>query len=180
MNIFFRSSSNSSSRSSHTHYFTFINDDAEEKKNIEAEENRQHVSSSVEEKTEKNTRIFNDKMTASLMSNNSRKFEKESSESSENRILSLTLKAFNNVESTSKATLKRSYNLKSSSSKFNKQTKNIKRFKNRFNYKDLHREHLSKFKKKAHMYNVFRALAMNNHMNLSNIKILNLSTSTKF
>ena len=131
MNIFFRSSLNSSLRSSHIHYFTFINDDAEEKKNTETEkENRQHVSSLIEEKIKKNILIFNDKMTILSVLNNFRKFEKESSESSENRISSTTSKTFNNVESTSKATLKRSYNFKSSSSKFNKQTKSIKKSEN--------------------------------------------------
>ena len=63
MNILFRSSLNSSSRSSHIHYFTLISDDAEKKKNTEAKENRQYISSSIKEKTEKNTFIFNDKMT---------------------------------------------------------------------------------------------------------------------
>ena len=179
MNIFFCSSSSLSSRSSHIHYFTFINDDAEEKKNTETEKDRQYVSSSVEEKTEENTLIFNDKMTTSLMSNNSRKLKKEDSESSENRISSLTSETFNNVELTLKATLKRLYNLKSISSKFDKQTRSIKESENRFNYKNLHREHLTKFKEKAHMYNVFKALFMNDHMNFSNIRTLNLSTSTK-
>ena len=96
-------------------------------------------------------------MTASSMSNNFRKFEKKSSESSENRILSSTLKAFNSVESILKTTSKRLYNSKSSSSKFDKQTRSIKESENRFNYKDFHREYLIKFKKEAHMYNVFKA-----------------------
>ena len=51
INIFFHLLSNSSSRSSHIHYFTFINDDVEEKKNIKAEKDCQHVSLSVKEKT---------------------------------------------------------------------------------------------------------------------------------
>ena len=118
-------------------------------------------------------------MTASSMLNNSRKLEKENLENSKNRISSLTSEAFNNAELTSKATSKRSYNLKSSSSKSDKQTRSIKESENRFNYKDLHREHLIKFKEKAHMYNVFKALFMNDHMNFSNIRTLNLSTSTK-
>ena len=117
------------------------------------------------------------------MLNNFQKLEKESNESlksSENRISSSTLKAFNSVESTSKTILKRSYNLKSSSSKFDKQTRSIKKSENQFNYKDFHREHLIKFKKEAHIYNVFKALSMSDHMNLSNIRVLNLSTLTKF
>ena len=179
MNILFRLSLSSSSRSSYIHYFIFISNNVEEKKNIKAKEDRQHASSLTEEKTEENIFIFNDKMTASSMSNNSRKLEKKSSKSSENRISSSTSEAFNSAESTLKATLKRLYNSKSSSSKFDKQTRNIKEFKNRFNYKDFHREHLMKFKKEAHMYNVFKALFMSDHMNLSNIKVLNLSTSTK-
>ena len=151
-------------------------------KNIKAEENRQHVSSSVEEKTEETTFIFNDKMTASSMSNNSREFKKESNESlksSENCILSLTSEAFNSVKSVSKATSKRLYNFKLSSSKFDKQTRSIEESENRFNYKDFHREHLTKFKEEAHMYNVFKALFMSDHINLLNIKVLNLSTLTK-
>ena len=40
MNIFFRSLSNSSSRSSHIYYIIFISDDVEEKKNIKAEKDR--------------------------------------------------------------------------------------------------------------------------------------------
>ena len=120
MNIFFYLSSSLSSRSSHIHYFTFISDDAEEKKNTEVKENCQHVSPSVKEEIENNILIFNDKMTASSMLSNFRKFEKESSESSENRISSLTFKAFNSVESALKTTLKRLYNLKLSSSKSDK------------------------------------------------------------
>ena len=180
MNIFFRSSLSSSSRSSYIHYSTFISDDVEEKKNIEAKKDRQHVSSSIEKETEENTFIFNDKMTASSMLSNSQKLEKKSSENSENRILSLTSETFNNVESTLKATSKRSYNSKSSSSKSDKQTRSIKKSENQFNYKDLHREHLTKFKEEAHMYNVFKALFMSDHMSLSNIKALSLSTLTKF
>ena len=182
MNILFRLSSSSSSRSSHTHYFILISDDAKKKKNIETEENRQHVSPSVEKKIEENTFIFNDKMTASSMSSNSRNLEKKSNESSENsanRILSSTSEAFNSVESTSKATSKRLYNSRSSSSKSDKQTKSIKESENRFNYKDLHREHLTKFKKETHMYSVFKALFMNDYISLLNIKVLSLSTSTK-
>ena len=151
MNIFFRSSLSLSSRSSHIYYFTFISDDAEEKKNTKTEKDRQHVSSSVEEKTEKNTLISNDKMTALSMSNNSRKFEKKSNKnlkSLKKRISSLTSETFNSAESTLKATSKRLYNSKSSSSKSDKQTKSIKESENRFNYKDFHREHLTKFKKK--------------------------------
>ena len=179
MNMFFRLSLNSSLRSSYIYYFTFISDDAEEKKNTEIKENHQHTSSSVEEKIKKNTIIFNDKMTASLRLNNFRKFEKDNSESSKNCISSLTSKAFNSVKSILKTTLKRSYNFKPSSSKFNKQTKSVERFKNQFNYKDLHREHLTKFKKNAHMYNVFKALFINDHINFLNIKIFNLLTLTK-
>ena len=115
-------------------------------------------------------------MTTSSMLNNSRELEKKSSE---NRISSLTSEAFNSAELTSKATLKRLYNSKSSSSKSDRQTKNIKEFKNRFNYKDLHREHLTKFKKEAHIYSVFKALFMNDHISFSDLKILNLLTSTK-
>ena len=113
------------------------------------------------------------------MSSNSRKLEKESSESLKNRISSLTSKAFNSAESILKATSKRLYNLKSSSLKSDKQTKSIKKSENRFNYKDLHREHLTKFKKEAHMYSVFKALFMNNYMSFLNIKALSLSTLTK-
>ena len=151
MNIFFRLSLSSSLRSSHTHYFTFISDDVEKKKNTEAEEDRQHVSSSIEEETKKNIFISSDKITALSMSNNFQKLEKESnesSESSENRILLSTSETFNSVELTSKATSKRSYNLKSFLSKFDKQTKSTKESENRFNYKDLHREHMIKSKKK--------------------------------
>ena len=59
MNLFFRQSLRSSSRSLRFHYFTFINNDVEKKKKyIEVEENRQHVSPSIEEKIKKNTFIF--------------------------------------------------------------------------------------------------------------------------
>ena len=67
MNIFFRSSLSSLSLSLYMYYFTFINDNAEEKKNIKAEKDCQHISSSVEKEIEKNTFIFNDKMTALSM-----------------------------------------------------------------------------------------------------------------
>ena len=110
---------------------------------------------------------------------NSKKKSNESLKNSENCISSSTSEAFNSVELTSKATLKRLYNLKSSSSKSDKQTKSIKESENQFNYKDFHREHLTKFKKEAHMYNVFKALFMSDHMSLLNIKALSLSTSTK-
>ena len=92
------------------------------------------------------------------MLNNSRELEKESLESSENCISSLTFEIFNSIKSTLKTTSKRLYNLKSSSSKFDKWTRSIKEFENWLNYKDFHREHLTKFKEKTHMYNVFRAL----------------------
>ena len=179
MNILFRLSLNSSSRSSYTHYFIFISNDVEEKKNTETKKDRQHISSSIEEKIEKNIFIFNDKMITLLMSNNSQELEKENSKSLKNCISSLTSEAFNNAESTLKAALKCLYNFKSSSSKFDKQTKSIKKSENRFNYKDLHREHLIKSKEKAHMYNVFKTLSMNNHMSFLNIRVLNLLTSTK-
>ena len=64
------------------------------------------------------------------MSNNLRKFEKESNENSESFILSTTSKIINNVESTLEIMSKRLYNLKSSSSKFDKQTKSNKKSKN--------------------------------------------------
>ena len=114
--------------------------------------------------------------------NNSRKFKKENNESSEslkNRISSLTSKTFNIIESALKATSKRLYYFKLSSLKFDKQTKSIKESENRFNYKNLHREHLTKSKEKAHMYNVFKTLFMSDHMNFSNIKALSLLISTK-
>ena len=182
MNIFFRQSLRSSSRSSRFHYFTFINDDVEKKKKyIEIKENRQHVSSSIKKEIEKKTFIFSDKMTTSSISNNFRKFKKENNESSESFISSTTSKTINNVKSTSKTTSKHLYNLKSSSSKFNKQTRSNKKSKSRLNYKNLHnRDYLIKFKRKAHMYCVFKALFMSDHISFSNIKILNLSSSTKF
>ena len=77
MNIFFRSSLNSLSRSLYLYYFTFISDDAEKKKNTEAKKDRQYISSSVKEKIEKNIFIFNNKITTSSMSNNFRKLEKK-------------------------------------------------------------------------------------------------------
>ena len=57
MNLFFRQSSRSSSRSSRFHYLIFINDDIEEKKKyIEVEEeDRQYVSPSIEKEIEENT-----------------------------------------------------------------------------------------------------------------------------
>ena len=182
MNIFFRQSSRSLSRSPRFHYSTFINDNVEKKKKYtEIEEDRQHVSPPIEEEIEENTLILNDKMAASSISNNLREPEKESNKSSKSLISSATSKAINSVKSTSKTTSKRSYNSKSSSSKFDKQTKSNKKSENRLNYKDLHnRDYLTKFKKEAHMYRVFKALSMNNHMNLSNIKTLSLSSSTKF
>ena len=120
-------------------------------------------------------------MAASSMSNNFRKFEKENNESSKSFISSMTSKTFNNVESISKTTSKRLYNLKSSSSKFDKQMKSNKKLRNRLNYKNFHnRDYLIKFKKETHMYRVFKALFMNNHMNFSNIRVLNLLLLTKF
>ena len=133
--------------------------------------------SSIEKEIEKNTFIFNDKITASLISHNSRKLKKENSE---NRILSSTSEAFNSVKLTLKATLKRLYDFKSSSSKSDKQTRSIKEFENRLNHKDFHREHLIRFKEETHMYNIFKALFINDHMSFSNIKALNLLTLTKF
>ena len=178
MNILFYLSLNLSSRSSYIYYSIFISDNAEEKKNIKAEKDCQHVSSSVEEKIEKNN--FMCKIIISSVLNNSRKLKKENSESSENCISSLSFKIFNSAESILKATSKCLYNSKSLSSKSDKQTRSIKKFKNRFNYKDFHREHLIKFEKKAHMYSVFKALFINDHMIFLNIKVLSLSMSTKF
>ena len=74
MNIIFRLSL---LRSSFIYYFTLINDDVKKKKNIKAEEDCQHILSSIKKKIEKNTLIFNDKITALSMSNNSRKLEKK-------------------------------------------------------------------------------------------------------
>ena len=115
------------------------------------------------------------------MLNNFRKLKKENNENSKSFISSTTLKTFNNVESILKTMSKRSYNLKLSSSKFDKQTKSNKKLKNRFNYKDFHNcDYLIKFKEETHMYRVFKTLFMNDYMNFSNIKVLNLSSSTKF
>ena len=150
------------------------------KKYIEVEKDRQHVSSSIKKKIEKKIFIFNGKMTTSLISNNFWKFEKENNKNLKSFISSTTLKTINNVESTSKTTSKRSYNLKSSSSKFDRQTKSNKKSKNQFNYKDFHnRDYLIKFKEETHIYRVFKAFFMNNHMNFLNIKTLDLSSSTK-
>ena len=118
-------------------------------------------------------------MTASSILNNLREFKKENLKSSENCILSSTSEAFNNAELTSKVTSKRLYNFKLLLSKFNKQTRSIKKFENRFNYRNFHREHLIKFREKAHMYNVVKTLSMNDHISLSDIRALNLLTSTK-
>ena len=165
------------------YYFTFINDNIEEKeKYIEIEEkNYQHISSSIEEEIKENTFILNDKMTASSMPNNFRKFKKENNKSSESFISSATSKTFNNTKSISKTTLKCLYNSKSSSLKFDRQTKNNKKSENQFNYKDFHnRDYLIRFKEKAHMYRVFKTFFMNDYMSFLNIKTLNLSSSTKF
>ena len=77
MNTFFRLSSSLSSRLFYIYYSILISNNAEEKKNIKVEKDRQHVSSSVKKETEENIFIFDDKMTASLMSNNFRKFKKK-------------------------------------------------------------------------------------------------------
>ena len=95
------------------YYFTFINDDVKEKKKyIKVEENRQHVSSSIEKEIEEKTFISNDKMTASLILNNFRKFEKENNKSSKSFISLTTSKTINNIKSISKTTSKCLYNLK--------------------------------------------------------------------
>ena len=58
MNIFFRSLLSSSSRSSYIHYFTFISDNAEEKKNIKAEKDRQSMSCRQLKKKLKKIHLF--------------------------------------------------------------------------------------------------------------------------